>query len=125
MKTIAELAAALAKGVTTAERLTEECLARIADPTGEGARAFIKVSANSARATAQQSDHLRAQGIVPSPLAGIPISIKDCLRWSWHQRPLRHTVKPMGSRAPTDSGWINLRRRSQRYRWHGSGDDRL
>ena len=77
MKTIAELAAALAKGVTTAERLTEECLARIADPTGEGTRAFIKVSTDSARATAQQSDHLRAQGIVPSPLAGIPISIKD------------------------------------------------
>ena len=77
MRTIAELAAALAKGATTAERLTEECLDRIADIAGEGARVFIKVSADAARATAHQSDRLRSQGIVPSPLAGIPISIKD------------------------------------------------
>ncbi len=77
MKTIAELARALALGTTTAEKLTEECLANIVDPAGEGRRAFIKVTAESARTAAQQSDKLRAHGIVASPLAGIPISVKD------------------------------------------------
>ena len=77
MNTIIELATALAKGTTSSAHLTEECLAHIADTSGEGARAFIKVYAESARASAQQSDHLRAHGVVPSPLAGIPISVKD------------------------------------------------
>ena len=77
MSTIIELATALAKGTTSSAHLTEECLAHIADTAGEGARAFIKVYAESARASAQQSDHLRTHGVVPSPLAGIPISVKD------------------------------------------------
>ncbi len=77
MSTIIELATALAKGATTSARLTEECLAHINDTAGEGARAFIKVYAESARASAQQSDHLRAHGVVPSLLAGMPISVKD------------------------------------------------
>lgn len=77
MKTIAELASALAAGTTTAEKLTEACLAKIADPSGEGVSSFIKVNSDTALATARQHDKLRAHGIVPSSLAGIPISIKD------------------------------------------------
>ncbi|MBR0671341.1 amidase, partial [Roseomonas soli] len=48
MKTIADAAAALAAGRTTAAALTEAALARIADPSGEGARAFTAVHAQSA-----------------------------------------------------------------------------
>jgi aspartyl-tRNA(Asn)/glutamyl-tRNA(Gln) amidotransferase subunit A len=77
VKTLAELSNDLVLGRTTAEALTRGCLDRIAAPDGEGARAFIKVYAESALAAAQASDTLRTQGIVPSPLAGIPISIKD------------------------------------------------
>jgi aspartyl-tRNA(Asn)/glutamyl-tRNA(Gln) amidotransferase subunit A len=77
MKTLAQISAALANGKTTSEKLTQDCLARIADKSGEGERAFIKVYAGSALATARASDALRAQGIVASPIAGIPISIKD------------------------------------------------
>ena len=41
--TILQLAADLAAGRTTSRKLTEEALARIEDPKGEGKRAFIKV----------------------------------------------------------------------------------
>lgn len=77
MKTIAEAAAALAAGRTSAAALTDAALARIAAPDGEGGRAFITVHADTARASAAAMDALRAAGRAPSAYAGIPISIKD------------------------------------------------
>jgi len=77
MKTIAAATAALAAGRTTAAALTEAALARIAEPGGEGARTFITVHADTARAAAAAMDALRAAGRAPSAFAGIPISIKD------------------------------------------------
>ena len=77
MKTLHALAADLVAGKTTSEKLTRECLEKITDPAGEGQRAFIKVYAEAAIATARASDVQRANGVVASPLAGIPISIKD------------------------------------------------
>src|SRR5258708_10522640 len=75
--TILQLAADLAAGRTTSRNLTEAALARIEDPKGEGKRAFIKVYKTQALAAADASDALRKAGIVPSPLAGLPISIKN------------------------------------------------
>src|SRR5215475_10125623 len=75
--TIQQLAQDLATGRTTSRRLTEQALARIEDPRGEGKRAFIKVYRLQALAAAEASDALRKVGIVPSPLAGIPVSIKN------------------------------------------------
>jgi aspartyl-tRNA(Asn)/glutamyl-tRNA(Gln) amidotransferase subunit A len=75
--TIQQLAADLANGRTTSRQLTEQALARIEDPRGEGKRAFIKVWRTPALAAADASDGLRKAGIVPSPLAGIPVSIKN------------------------------------------------
>ena len=77
MKTLAELSQAIACGNTTSEKLVHECLDRIADPGGEGARAFIKVYTDSALAAARASDVARAEGKVASPLAGLPLSVKD------------------------------------------------
>ena len=57
--------------------LVEECLARIGDPDGEGRRVFLKVHAEPALAAADYFDRLRARGQALSPLAGIPVSIKD------------------------------------------------
>jgi aspartyl-tRNA(Asn)/glutamyl-tRNA(Gln) amidotransferase subunit A len=77
MRTLSDLAAALADGRTTARRLVEDCLARIADPAGEGGRAFVKVHADAARAQADAVDALRHAGRAPGPFAGIPFSVKD------------------------------------------------
>ena len=62
--------------MTSRERV-EQALARIADPAGEGARAFTKVYAETARAEADHSDRLRRAGIVRSPVDGLPVSVKD------------------------------------------------
>jgi aspartyl-tRNA(Asn)/glutamyl-tRNA(Gln) amidotransferase subunit A len=75
--TLAKLAADLALGRTTSRALVEAALDRIADPAGEGKRAFLKVYADAARAAADAQDKLRGAGYVASPLAGIPVSIKD------------------------------------------------
>jgi aspartyl-tRNA(Asn)/glutamyl-tRNA(Gln) amidotransferase subunit A len=57
--------------------LAMACLERIKDIAGEGARAFIRTYDAQALAAADASDRLRAHGIAPSLLAGIPVSIKD------------------------------------------------
>jgi aspartyl-tRNA(Asn)/glutamyl-tRNA(Gln) amidotransferase subunit A len=75
--TIQQLAADLAAGRTTSRRLTEEALERIEDTAGEGSRAFIKVWRDQALAAATASDALREAGLVPSLLAGLPVSIKN------------------------------------------------
>jgi aspartyl-tRNA(Asn)/glutamyl-tRNA(Gln) amidotransferase subunit A len=77
MRRIDELAQALGEGTTTSRSLIEECLARIAHPDGEGARAFIKVHADQARAMADAADLLRKANRTPGPYAGIPIALKD------------------------------------------------
>jgi aspartyl-tRNA(Asn)/glutamyl-tRNA(Gln) amidotransferase subunit A len=77
MPTLASLAADLGAGRTTARALVDACLAKIADPQGEGARAFIHVDAEAAIEAAEAMDRLREVKAAPSPFAGIPISIKD------------------------------------------------
>lgn len=74
---ISELIDDLASGKTTSRELTEAALDRISDPDGQGGTVFTKVYAESARAMAEASDALRKVGLVPSPIAGLPISIKD------------------------------------------------
>jgi aspartyl-tRNA(Asn)/glutamyl-tRNA(Gln) amidotransferase subunit A len=75
--TLAELGVALREGRTSSRALTDEALARIADPAGEGKRAFLKVYAEQARTAAAAQDALRTAGIAGGKLAGISISIKD------------------------------------------------
>lgn len=71
------LADDLAAGRTSARKLVRESLDRIADPAGEGARAFVKVHSEHALVAASAIDQMREAGLAPSPFAGIPISIKD------------------------------------------------
>ncbi|MEX3955126.1 amidase [Trinickia sp. EG282A] len=74
---LARLAADLASGATTSRALVETALERIADPAGQGSTVFLQVDAAAARAAADAHDRLRAAGTVLSPLAGIPVSVKD------------------------------------------------
>src|SRR5215467_14436485 len=95
-KTLAALAAELANGRTSGRKLVEECLARIADPAGEGQRAFIHVDKDAALGAADAMDHLRKANAAPSPYAGIPVSIKDLF-------DIKGQVTCAGSRALQDS----------------------
>jgi aspartyl-tRNA(Asn)/glutamyl-tRNA(Gln) amidotransferase subunit A len=76
-RTVLDITADLANGRTSSRELIEAALAQIADPGGEGAHTFVKVYGDSARAAADAQDRLRKVGYVASPLAGLPISLKD------------------------------------------------
>jgi len=75
--TLATLADDLESGRTTARKLVEACIAKIADASGEGQRTFIHVDREAAIAAADAMDHLRKANAAPSRFAGIPVSIKD------------------------------------------------
>jgi aspartyl-tRNA(Asn)/glutamyl-tRNA(Gln) amidotransferase subunit A len=94
--TLAALADDLDSGRTSARKLVDQCLARIADTSGEGARAFIHVDAEAAIEAAEAMDRLREVKAAPSPFAGIPVSIKDLF-------DIKGQVTRAGSRALDDS----------------------
>jgi aspartyl-tRNA(Asn)/glutamyl-tRNA(Gln) amidotransferase subunit A len=96
LPTLASLAADLESGRTSARKLVDQCLARIADPSGEGQRAFIHVDAEAAIEAAEAMDRLREVKAAPSPYAGIPVSIKDLF-------DIKGQVTRAGSRALEDS----------------------
>src|SRR5687768_3178298 len=77
MWTVAQLAADLAAGRTSSRALVEQALARIAEPLGEGSRAFLKVYADSARVEADAADRLGKAGVRRSAVDGLPVSLKD------------------------------------------------
>src|SRR5882757_9835154 len=93
---LASLAEDLASGRTSSRKLVDECLAKIADPQGEGARAFIHVDSEAAIEAAEAMDRLREVRAAPSPFAGIPVSIKDLF-------DIKGQVTRAGSRALEDS----------------------
>ena len=71
------LAGRLAGGSTSAATLLGVALDHIDDPAGQGKPTFTRVHRAAATAAASASDALRAAGTVASPLAGLPISVKD------------------------------------------------
>jgi aspartyl-tRNA(Asn)/glutamyl-tRNA(Gln) amidotransferase subunit A len=94
--TLASLADDLESGRTSARKLVDECLTRIADTSGEGARTFIHVDAEPAIEAAEAMDRLREVKAAPSRYAGIPVSIKDLF-------DIKGQVTRAGSRALEDS----------------------
>lgn len=70
---IAQTLKGLAAGELRSSDLVESCLHAIADPSGEGARAFTRVFSDTARLKAKEFDTHRTAGA----LAGLPISVKD------------------------------------------------
>ncbi|HTS62138.1 MAG TPA: amidase [Candidatus Acidoferrales bacterium] len=74
--TLNEAAAALAKGTISSEELTRLCLARIRK-LDRGLNAFITLQEDSALEQARECDRLRRNGHAASPLAGVPIALKD------------------------------------------------
>jgi aspartyl-tRNA(Asn)/glutamyl-tRNA(Gln) amidotransferase subunit A len=76
MQTLDALSQALTGGNLRARTLIDQALERIADPSGEGSRAFVSVN-QSARAQADEIDRRRAKGDTLPPFAGIPLALKD------------------------------------------------
>ncbi|MBE9376229.1 Asp-tRNA(Asn)/Glu-tRNA(Gln) amidotransferase subunit GatA [Saccharopolyspora sp. HNM0983] len=76
--TAAELAEKLQSGATSAVEVTQAHLDRIsaAEPA---VHAFLHVAADEALAAARAADEDRAAGRAASPLAGVPLALKDVL----------------------------------------------
>jgi aspartyl-tRNA(Asn)/glutamyl-tRNA(Gln) amidotransferase subunit A len=94
--TLAALAEDLDSGRSSARQLVDQCLARIADTSGEGSRTFIHVDKEAAIEAAEAMDRLRKVKAAPSAYAGIPVSIKDLF-------DIKGQVTRAGSRALDDS----------------------
>src|SRR6201989_3279707 len=94
--TLASLADDLESGRTTARKLVDSCIAKIADASGEGQRTFIHVDKEAALEAADAMDRLRKANAAPSRFAGIPVSIKDLF-------DIKGQVTRAGSRALDDS----------------------
>ena len=77
-QTAAQMADALAKGETTSVELTQAHLDRIADVDGQ-VKAFLHVDSEGALAQAKDVDARRAKGEKLSPIAGVPLALKDVL----------------------------------------------
>ena len=75
--TIDGLNAALALGRTSCAEIVETALARAKTAAGEGKRIFRALRVDAARGEGVEEDLLRASDMSGSPLAGLPISIKD------------------------------------------------
>ena len=78
MNTITDLAPKIATRKVTSEKITENCLATIADLNPK-LNAFITVTADEALARARAADKEIAAGRYLGPLHGIPLSLKDLL----------------------------------------------
>lgn len=75
--TIADVSTSLASGQTTSQQLADAAIAASDDPSGQGAKTFIRRNDARARAMAAASDVMRSVGQVRSPLEGMAISVKD------------------------------------------------
>jgi len=74
---LAELRRQLDQGETSSRALIDTALDRIAADGGNGGSAFIEIDAAAAREQADAADALRRAGTLLSPLAGLPVSVKD------------------------------------------------
>jgi aspartyl-tRNA(Asn)/glutamyl-tRNA(Gln) amidotransferase subunit A len=98
--------AAIDAGHSSSLTLTESALDRIADPAGEGARAFTQVFAERALRLAQASDSLRAAGLKRSQLEGLPVSIKDLFDVAGTRTTAGSTVLHDAPAATQDAGVV-------------------
>lgn len=73
---------ALDTGRLSSRALIDDALAAAQDPAGEGARVFIRIFDEAARAAAEAADYLPVTSHLP--LRGLPISVKDLFNIEGH-----------------------------------------
>src|ERR1043166_9457411 len=102
---IATLNTRIAVGELSCVEIVAAALVRAAGPEGEGSRAFRGVRAEAAMREAQTQDGLRASGVAASPLAGLPVSIKDNIDFAGSRRAAAascwRTRRPRASTPPS------------------------
>ncbi|MBM3489036.1 MAG: amidase [Alphaproteobacteria bacterium] len=76
LPTLQATAEMLAAGKTSARALTRAALERL-EAAKDAGPIFLRLDRDAAMAAASASDRLREFGLVPSPLAGVPITLKD------------------------------------------------
>jgi amidase len=140
--TIADAAAALAAGETTAHELTRMYLERIAaiDQHGPRLRSVIEINAD-ALDLARASDRERAAGQVRGPLHGVPILLKDNIATADAMETTAGSLALVGARSQADafvaarlraagavllgkanlSEWANFRSLHSSSGWSGRG----
>lgn len=69
----------LQSGVVTSRQLTEQCLSRIEEDADQAQKVYLQLFAAQALAQSDAIDQLKKQGIILSPLMGLPISVKDLI----------------------------------------------
>ena len=99
-KSAVEMAAALAKGETTSLALTQAHLDQIAAVDG-AVHAFLHVDTEGALAQAGAIDKARAAGEKLSPLAGIPLALKDVLTQREYRPPADQRFLKVGGHRMT------------------------
>ena len=82
--TVSTLARQLDAGATTSRALVDASLAAIKAGGEEARKTYTALHAEQARAAADAQDLLRRAGLRPSPLAGLPISVKDLFDEAGH-----------------------------------------
>ncbi len=101
LRSLTELADLLARGEISSRDIVDACLSRI-DAHDARLHAFVDVYREDAQARADTADRERRDGIARSPLAGLPIALKDLLHItgrqttagskSWRGRIADHTA---------------------------------
>ncbi len=77
IQNLIDLSRKLASDKVTSESLVDAALAAIDAPAGQGARTFLSLYREAARAEARLVDQARRAGLSLPPFAGVPLAIKD------------------------------------------------
>ena len=75
---VVEIAESVRSGATSAEKVTEQALARVAAVDGR-VHAFLAVDREGALEQAREIDRKRARGEALGALAGVPVAVKDAI----------------------------------------------
>jgi aspartyl-tRNA(Asn)/glutamyl-tRNA(Gln) amidotransferase subunit A len=87
----------------SATALTEQCLAAVRDPGGEGARVYTELFEQAALDHAQESDRRLAVGHPARPLEGLPLSVKDLFDVAGRVTRAASVALPDAPPAPVDA----------------------
>ena len=112
MATLYDAHRALLRGEISSVSLVNRALDRVEDPGGEGCRTFLRVYRAAAMQAARAADTARAQGGEVSPLAGLPVSVKDLFDVAGEMTLAGSKVRANAAPAAADSAVVKRLRKA-------------